>query len=105
MTRGDVLVWLADRSPARPDALVLKMMFSVQDCPVDVLDRSSTMADAMGALGVAALAAVTAEGSGGSDLALELLAADAFVTYAFEAAAEEGVRVGPLVERLLHEAA
>ena len=36
-------------------------------------------------------------------LALDLLAADAFVTYAFEAAAEEGVEVAPLVSRLLAE--
>ena len=105
MTRGDVLVWLANRLPARPDALVLKMMLSVNDCPTGALDPAQTMAEAMGILGVAALAAVTAEGSEGPDLALELLAADAFVTYAFEAAAEEDVSVAPLVERLLHEAA
>ena len=105
MTRGDALLWLSNRQPARPDALVLKMILSVQDCPAGVLDAAGTMAEAMGVLGVAALRAVTAEGSAGSELALELLAADAFVTYAFEAAAEEGVSVSPLVERLLHEAA
>jgi len=105
MTHGEALLWLADRSPARPDALVLKMMQSVKDCPSAVLELAPTMADAMGSLGLAALAAVTAAGSEGPDLALELLAADAFVTYAFEAAAEEGVSVAVLVDRLLHEAA
>lgn len=105
MTRGDALLWLSNRLPTRPDALVLKMMLSVRDCPAGALDEAPSMAEAMGVLGVAALAAVTAGATDGCDLALELLAADAFVTYAFEAAAEEGVSVGPLVERLLREAA
>ena len=105
MTRADALIWLANRTPARPDALVLKMMLSVQECPAGALEGAPTMSEAMGVLGVAALDAVTAEGSEGPELALELLAADAFVTYAFEAAAEEDVSVGRLVERLLHEVA
>jgi len=105
MTREETLMWLADRSPARPDALVLTMMQSVKALPAVVLEPARTMADALGILGVAALAAVTAAGAEGPELALKLLAADAFVTYAFEAAAEEGVSVGALVDRLLHEAA
>ncbi len=100
-----MVAWLAARSPARPDALDAHMMKWVKGCPVGALDGSPTMADAMGVLGVATLAAVTSGGSEGPELALELLAADAFVTYAFEAAAEEGVSVGLLVERLLSEAA
>lgn len=105
MTRNDALVWLSNRAPARPDALALHMMLSVRDCPDGAIDRAPTMAEAMGALGVAALSAVTAGQAEGPDLALQLLAADAFVTYAFEAAAEEGVSVGPLVEQLLREVA
>jgi hypothetical protein len=105
VTRGEVLVWLSNRRPERPDALILKMLLSVKGCPAASLERATTMAEAMGVLGMSALKAVTAEGTAGPELALELLAADAFVTYAFEAAAEEGVSVGPLVDRLLHEAA
>lgn len=105
MTRSAALAWLAARSPSRPDALAVHMTRSVQNCPSSALAAASTMADAMAVLGLVTLAAVTAAGSEGPELALELLAADAFVTYAFEAAGEEDVSVGPLVERLLHEAA
>jgi hypothetical protein len=37
-------------------------------------------------------------------VALDLLAADSFVTYAFEAAAEEGLDVGPVAAHLLERA-
>jgi hypothetical protein len=42
-------------------------------------------------LGRELLARVASRPSGGRELALDLLAADAFVTYAFEAQAEDGV--------------
>jgi hypothetical protein len=100
-----MVAWLAARSPARPDALDAHMMTWVATCPPGALDAAPTMAEAMGVLGVATLAAVTSGGAEGPELALELLAADAFVTYVFEAAAEEGVSVGPLVTHLLSEAA
>jgi hypothetical protein len=41
-------------------------------------------------LGQELLGRVTSQPSGGRELALNLLAADAFATYAFEAQAEEG---------------
>jgi hypothetical protein len=104
MTRGAALAWLAARLPSRPEALAIHMTRSVAAGPSLALEAASTMADAMAALGVSTLAAVTAGGSEGAELAMDLLAADAFVTYAFEAAGEEDVSVGPLVERLLQEA-
>jgi len=59
------------------------------------------MTEAMRVLGLTTLATV---GTGDDDqTALTLLAADAFVTYAFEAAAEERLPVAPLVSRLLAE--
>jgi len=98
-------MWLDGRSPVRPDSLAMHMMLSVRDCPVDVIEQAPTMADALGALGVAALAAVTAGDATEPDKALHLLAADAFVTYAFEAAADDDVSIQPLVARLLREVA
>jgi hypothetical protein len=62
------------------------------------------MSDLMAALGLAMLALLDGRHEKGRDLALDLLAADALVTYAFEAAAEEGTPVDELVRRLLAEA-
>jgi hypothetical protein len=52
-----------------------------------------TMTQAMSGLGLFALERSSARGESGDEVALDLLAADAFVTYAFEAAAEEGADV------------
>jgi hypothetical protein len=97
--------WLASRLPARPAALAAQMTRSVAACPRGALEAATTMADALGVLGAATLRAVASQERASAELALELLAADGFVTYAFEAAAEEGVDVGPLAARLLGEAA
>ncbi len=77
MTRGEVLAWLESRRPAPPEALHLS------------------------AVGRELLARVAASPRGGRELALDLLAADAFVTYAFEAQAEADVGgLAALVERV-----
>jgi hypothetical protein len=49
------------------------------------------LADQLAWLGQRFLARVTAQSAGGRELALDLLAADALVTYAFEAQAEADV--------------
>ena len=104
MTHEHVRSWLGARRPERPAALEAQMARSLEACPGHVLAAAPTMTEAMGLLGLRSLASVAGREPDGPQLAMELLAADAFVTYAFEAAAEEAVGVQPLVTRLLHEA-
>jgi hypothetical protein len=104
VTRARIEVWLASREPSRPAALAAQMTRQIIECADDDINAAATMAEAMGTLGLCAVARVNEERTTSSDLALELLAADAFVTYAFEAAAEEGVDVMPLALRLLRAA-
>lgn len=106
MKAGAVETWLAARTPRRPKALAAQMSAALAACPPARLDAAPTMAGALGMLGLRVLAGVAAEGHGDPNLqAMELLSADAFVTYAFEAAAEEGVSVAPFVAWLVREAA
>jgi len=86
MTREEVLTWLINRKPAPPKALR------------DRLDRAvgsrlpapgSRLPSYLAELGRQLLDGVAARPDGGRELALDLLAADAFATYAFEAQAEE----------------
>jgi hypothetical protein len=55
-------------------------------------DSAEPLPEHLARLGRELLAAVAARPDGGRELALDLLAADAFVTYAFEAQADAGVR-------------
>lgn len=84
MTRTAVLAWLGTRRPAPPDALRAQIERAVTDSP---LPLSAHLAE----LGRVLLGRVASRPEGGRELALDLLAADAFVTYAFEAQAEEDV--------------
>ncbi len=59
------------------------------------------MTQAMSGLGLCALEGSVARGESGDEVALDLLAADAFVTYAFEAAAEEGADVRQAAAELI----
>ena len=103
MKRDQVELWLIARRPERPFPLAVHMSECVQQSVAEV-EAAPTMAEAMGALGIATLRRVVARKSSGERHAMELLAADAFVTYAFEAAAEEGSSVPPLVAELLQQA-
>ena len=94
MTRTEVLAWLDTRRPAPPATLRERLEGAVHDAPLP-------LAAHLAELGRELLARVTSRPAGGRELALDLLAADAFVTYAFEAQAEE--RVGNLA-RLAEEA-
>jgi len=105
VTRRDLFDWLSRRQPARPSALAERMDQAVSGIPEDQLAEAPTLARALGAVGLAMLAEVTRLEPQADGLGLDLLAADAFVTYAFEAAAEEGEPIEPLAEALVAEAA
>jgi hypothetical protein len=81
---SDTLAWLRGRRPAPPERLARRMEAALQ--AVDADD------DVSHALGNAAFACLQAslEAGPGRAAALDLLAADALLTYAWEAAAEEG---------------
>lgn len=102
MTRDAVAAWLAARRPAPPAALAARLTHALAAYSEERLRAAGTMAEAMADLGLATLAGL--KGGESAELALDLLAADGFVTYAFEAAAEEGVNVESLATRLLTEA-
>lgn len=81
MTRAEVVSWLAARRPAAPPTLVEPMTRWLEDSPARLPDH-------LAHAGRALLERVLSRPRGGRELALDLLAADALVTYAFEAQAE-----------------
>jgi hypothetical protein len=83
MTRAQVLAWLDTRRPAPPATLRERLRGAVHDAPLG-------LAAHLAQHGRELLEQVVARPGGGRELALDLLAADAFATYAFEAQAEEG---------------
>lgn len=94
MTRTDVMDWLASRRPTAPLALVEPMTRRLEP-------SATTLPDHLAAAGKALLDGVLSHPEGGRDLALDLLAADALVTYAFEAQAETDARgLVALAERI-----
>ena len=82
MTRDQVLAWLDTRRPAPPVTLRDRLRRAVYDAP-------GGLAVHLARLGQELLDRVTSQPAGGRELALDLLAADAFATYAFEAQAED----------------
>jgi hypothetical protein len=84
VTRTDVLAWLATRRPTPPGALRAQIEQAVTDAK---LPLPAHLAD----VGRRLLGKVSSRPEGGRELALDLLAADAFITYAFEAQAEVDV--------------
>jgi hypothetical protein len=84
MTRRELLEWLGNRRPAPPAALRARLAAAVAD-------RAEPLPQHLAHLGGELLARVARHPAGGRELALDLLAADAFVTYAFEAQAEADV--------------
>jgi hypothetical protein len=84
MTRHELLGWLASRRPAPPAALHARLTAAVAD-------GAEPLPQHLARLGGELLAWVARHPAGGRELALDLLAADAFVTYAFEAQAEADV--------------
>ena len=86
MTRDDVLAWLDTRRPAPPATLRVQLE-RVMAATAPRSPLPAHLAD----LGRALLGKVASRPAGGRELALDLLAADAFITYAFEAQAEQDV--------------
>jgi hypothetical protein len=77
--------WLVTRTPVPPDALAERVRRALEP----VLERDAReMPDAALAAAEATLRDLRRDGCTGRAQALDLLAADALVTYAFEAAAE-----------------
>jgi hypothetical protein len=87
MTRDEVLAWLDTRKPAAPKALRERLERAVREL---LPAPGSLLPVYLARLGRELLDGVAAQPHGGRELALDLLAADAFTTYAFEAQAEEG---------------
>jgi len=81
VTRAEVLAWLDTRRPVPPQSLRERLRSAVHDAPEDLVPH-------LARLGRELLDGVAARPAGGRELALDLLAADAFATYAFEAEAE-----------------
>ena len=98
MTRREVLTWLEARRPVPPDALRACLEATVTDA-----EPSSRvpLPDQLALLGRRLLGRVAGRPNGGRELALELLAADALITYAFEAQAEvDAAGLAALAERI-----
>lgn len=94
MTRAELLHWLETRRPTPPPALGAHLAAPVADArlalPLHLADLGRTV-----------LARVAGTPEEGRALALDLLAADAFVTYAFEAQAElDPAGLAPLADRI-----
>ena len=87
MTRDQVLAWLDTRRPAPPSTLRERLRGAVNDTPLALAAHLEQISRAL-------LTRVSSRPEGGRELALDLLAADAFITYAFEAQAEEGSLYG-----------
>jgi hypothetical protein len=81
-----LVAWLEARRPAAPEGLAAHLAAAAQGSPA-----SSAIPDALAATGLRLLDRVTAASPSGRELAMDLLAADAFITYAFEAQAEQDV--------------
>ena len=98
MTRRELLAWLAARRPVPPDALRASIEAVVSDAELSPLDP---LPDQLALLGRQMLGRVAGRPGGGRELAVELLAADAFITYAFEAQAElDAAGLAALAERI-----
>ena len=98
MTRRELLTWLDARRPPQPPAALRARLDAA------VTDSELPLPDHLALLGQRVLARVTARPTGGRELALDLLAADAFITYAFEAQAETDVAgLAPLAERAVRD--
>jgi hypothetical protein len=94
VTRTELARWLESRRPAPPVALAANLAASLTDAqgalPLHLAD-----------LGRALLGRVAATPEAGRAWALDLLAADAFVTYAFEAQAElDPAGLAPLADHI-----
>lgn len=85
MTREQVLMWLDTRRPSPPRSLRDRLTRAVDD---QLPGPDAELPAYLAQLGQTLLDGVVSRPNGGRELALDLLAADAFATYAFEAQAD-----------------
>ncbi|HEY7685465.1 MAG TPA: hypothetical protein VH833_05080 [Gemmatimonadales bacterium] len=81
MTRAELLAWFESRRPVPPPTLRGHLARQAEDL-------SATLPEHLAAQGCALLQRVLDRPDGARELALDLLVADALVTYAFEAQSE-----------------
>jgi hypothetical protein len=94
VSRDDLAAWLSGRRPLPPQALAGRLAETAGD-------EAGAPAQTLAALGARLLDRVAQATTQDRRQALDLLAADAFVTYAFEAQAEADVRgLSRLAERV-----
>lgn len=86
MSGADLLAWLAHRGPEPPAKLAARLERAVREAPAELTERP--LPEALLAIGRALVEEVAGRPRAGRAYALDLLAADAFITYAFEAQAE-----------------
>ena len=91
--------WLAGRTPPPPAALADRLRELLAECDGDA--RDLPVADALVRAAEGVLTRLLREGCGTRTSALDLLAADALATYAFEAAAEEPESMQARTERAM----
>jgi hypothetical protein len=100
VNRAAVKAWLETREPEPPADLASQLARTVDAAP-DAVFAGDSVSEVVGALGTWLLQSVVERQRTAHDSAMDLLAADAFVTYAFEAASEEGTDVTGLATQLL----
>jgi hypothetical protein len=83
-TRAELLAWLSSRRPPAPESLASHLAALVSE-------PRATIPETLAAAGAELMSRVAAAPAGGRELALDLLAADALITYAFEAQAESDI--------------
>lgn len=81
MTRAELLAWFESRRPMPPPTLRAHLARQAEDVP-------AMLPEHLAARGCALLQRVLDRPDGARELALDLLVADALVTYAFEAQSE-----------------
>lgn len=92
------LAWLSTQGAAAPPALVARVQGVLE---ANAAWEELPVAEALLRAGERLLAAVLADSAAGREVALDLLAADACVTWAFEAAADHPESIGPQAQRAM----
>jgi hypothetical protein len=90
--------WLLQREPVPPDALLRRLL---ETLGVDAQREAAEAAEVCLAAGERLVGSVLEDDDASRDTALDLLAADAFVTYAFEASSAAPDELSRLATRAM----
>jgi hypothetical protein len=101
MMPDTVSSWLAARKEPAPPALAKRLQEALEQVPT----AGATPAEALLLAGEALLAQLLNAGRTTREGALDLLTADALITYAFEAAADDGSVIGDRARRAMMQIA